>query len=61
MMNNMEIRSNIKLISLITETEKKEMFQLMKEFYDNVDGQIFIRDLLDKDYCIMLNNEENIV
>lgn len=61
MMNNMEIRSNIKLISLITETEKKEMFQLMKEFYDNVDGQIFIRDLLDKDYCIMLYNEENIV
>jgi hypothetical protein len=60
-MNNMEIRSNIKLISLITETEKKEMFQLMKEFYDNVDGQIFIRDLLDKDYCIMLYNEENIV
>lgn len=60
-MNNMEIMSKVKLISEIEELEKNEMFQLMKEFYDNVDEQIFISDLLDKDYCIMLYNEENIV
>lgn len=60
-MNNMDIKSKVKLISNITEAEKKEMFQLMKEFYDNVDEQIFIIDLLDKDYCIILYNEENIV
>ena len=57
-MESMEIHSLVKPIEKITYTEKSQMYELMREFYDNVTEEIFLNDLMNKDYCIMLYNEK---
>lgn len=48
-------------ISEIKDIEKIQMLELMNEFYDDVFEEVFYKDLMDKDHCIMLYNEEGIV
>ncbi len=48
-------------VSQINEDEKNRMFTLMEMFYDNVSIDVFLHDLNDKDYCIILFDDENII
>lgn len=45
-------------ISEVTDTDISAMFALMDEFYENMDRAVFERDFYDKDYCIILRNED---
>jgi len=42
---------------LLTEQDRKEMFSLMEEFYDDTALNVFMKDLEEKDYCILLFDE----
>jgi len=42
----------------LTGEEINSMFSLMNEFYDNMNMDVFLRDLANKDYCLLLCNEE---
>jgi hypothetical protein len=39
---------------LLTEPEKAEMFHLMEQFYDDTELTVFLKDLNEKDHCILL-------
>ena len=51
----------VKPIEEFTETEICSMYALMTEFYENMDEAVFRRDFSDKDYCLVLYEEEKIV
>ena len=42
----------------IPETDIDAMFSLMNTFYDNMSRDVFRKDLADKDYCLILKNEQ---
>ena len=52
-----KIYSKVILIDEISDDEKIQMLNLMKEFYDNILEQAFKKDLEEKDYCVMLYNK----
>jgi len=41
----------------LQQEEIEAMFSLMQTFYDDVSRNVFISDLMDKDYCILLCND----
>ena len=43
----------------LTDQNKSDMYSLMDKFYDDTDFQVFLRDLMEKDYCILLFDEVN--
>lgn len=51
----------IEEIEAISLDLKQGMFQLMDEFYDNMTWENFIKDLNEKDNCILLFDEEEIL
>lgn len=53
------LKGEVKKIQEFTETQILEMYQLMSEFYDDTNEAIFRRDFENKDYCLVLYNEEN--
>lgn len=59
--NYKKIHSRILKIVDISEEDKYQMLSLMKEFYDNVCDNIFYEDLKDKDYSIILYNNQGFV
>ena len=60
-MNGKDVYSKVVRIDQISDIEKTEMLKLMKEFYDNVLDSSFNHDLEEKDYCIILYNEDGMV
>ncbi len=52
------LTGNVKKISDITENEKIQMYTLMNEFYDNTEYCVFDADLQNKDYAVILVNED---
>lgn len=46
-------------VKYLTDQDKRDMYSLMDEFYDDTDFQVFLRDLIEKDYCILLFDEGN--
>ena len=48
-------------VSDISESEIGECFDLMKKYYDNMDEQVFRRDFSDKDYCLVLRDNNEII
>lgn len=52
------LKGQIKPIGEYTENERAAMYRLMSEFYDNTDESVFLRDFLDKDYCLVLYHEQ---
>jgi hypothetical protein len=46
-------------VKLLTAEDKKTMYSLMEEFYDNTSFAVFIKDLHEKDYCILLYAADN--
>jgi hypothetical protein len=57
----MELHGKIIEIKLLTEQDKKTMFSLMEEFYDDTSFPVFMEDLKEKDYCILLFDINNII
>jgi len=55
----MELKGDIVKINEISQSEIEEMYILMTEFYNNVDKNIFLKDLKEKDYCIILKDNKN--
>lgn len=53
-----KIYSKVILVDRISDQEKTQMLNLMKEFYDNVLEKSFKEDLEEKDYCVMLYNKD---
>lgn len=51
------LKGTVKPISEYTEDEIRAMYQLMSQFYDNMDESVFRRDFFDKDYCLSLYHE----
>ncbi len=53
------LKGFVKPICEFGKTEISDMYSLMSEFYDNTDESVFHRDFFDKDYCLVLYNEED--
>lgn len=51
------LTGKIKPISEYSETEIAVMYNLMAQFYDDTDEQVFLRDFYDKDYCLALYHD----
>ncbi len=51
----------VKPVSEVSETEISAMFALMSEFYENTDESVFRKDLADKNYCLVLYEEDKLV
>lgn len=47
--------------SALTDAQIQSMFVLMVEFYDNMVYEAFLNDLWDKDYCIVLYDENGVL
>lgn len=56
----MTLKGSIIEIKDINEESINEMYQLMANFYDNVDYNVFLKDLYNKDYCIILKENDTI-
>lgn len=54
----MELVGSIIKIEEVSQKEIEEMFCLMTEFYDNVEKDVFLKDFMEKDYCIFLRDEK---
>lgn len=54
-----ELHGTIIEVQKLTELEKKTMFSLMDEFYDDTTYHVFIEDLEEKDYSILLFDTDN--
>ena len=55
----MELKGDIVKINEISQSEIEEMYILMTEFYNDVDKDVFLKDLKEKDYCIILKDDKN--
>ena len=53
----MTLNGEIVEAHLLNEKEKENMYILMNEFYDDVTPVAFMKDLREKDYCILLLDE----
>lgn len=52
------LKGQIKPVGEYTEEERASMYRLMSEFYDDTDESVFLRDFMDKDYCLALYHEQ---
>lgn len=52
------LKGEIRPVGEYTEEERASMYRLMSEFYDNTSESVFLKDFSDKDYCLVLSNEE---
>ena len=55
------LKGKVKKINEFTEEEISSMYRLMSQFYDDTKEEVFRKDFLDKDYCLVLYSEENIL
>ena len=55
------MKGYVKPVSQCAKEEISAMYALMTEFYDNMDEAVFRRDLADKDYCLVLYEEDTLV
>lgn len=55
----MELQGNIIEVQKLNVQDKKVMFSLMEEFYDDTSYPVFLKDLEEKDYCILLFDKNN--
>ncbi len=48
-------------VAELSDKDKKRMFELMDLFYENIVWEIFLSDLEEKDFCILLFDESEII
>jgi hypothetical protein len=54
-----ELHGEIVAVQQLTEQEKKTMYSLMDKYYEDIIFSVFIEDLEEKDYCILLYDTNN--
>lgn len=54
----MRLKGKVIEIEELCSGDIEEMYLLMTEFYDNMERNIFLKDLSDKKYCIVLRDEQ---
>ncbi len=52
----MNLTGKVVNVNKLGDETVKQMFNLMKKHYDNVDWHVFVEDLYEKDWVILLNN-----
>lgn len=52
------LKGEVRPVSDFSEEELQLMYELMAEFYDDTNVEVFCRDFADKDYCLVLYSEE---
>ena len=52
------LKGEVKRIHEFTEEQLSAMYRIMAEFYDDTKEEVFRKDFADKDYCLVLRNEE---
>lgn len=57
----MKLKGQIFNIRNLSKQNIARMFNLMDTFYENMDLNIFIKDLNDKDSCLVLFDENGII
>lgn len=57
----MKLNGELIKMENIYEQDERAMFSLMDEFYDNMRLDVFLRDLRDKDFCILLRDDKGII
>lgn len=55
------LSGEVKQIDKFTEEEISSMYRLMCEFYDDTKEDVFRRDFLNKDYCLVLYSASNVL
>lgn len=55
----MKLNGELVGVKSIRGRDTEAMFGLMNEYYDNMRRDVFFRDLRDKDYCVLLHDENN--
>lgn len=55
----MKLKGKIIKAAELCEQDTLTMFSLMDEFYDHMRLEVFLRDLQNKDYCVLLYDENN--
>ena len=53
----MKLTGNVHEVPRLSQSDITAMFRLMSEFYDNMDFDVFKKDLNAKDFCILLYDE----
>jgi hypothetical protein len=53
----MGLQGKLTPVNLLTAADRKNMFHLMAQYYDDTDWAVFCADLEEKDYCILLFDE----
>lgn len=54
-----DLHGSIIKVQQLTEQDKKAMYSLMEEYYDGTSFPVFIEDLEEKDFCILLFDTDN--
>lgn len=54
----MKLRGKVIEVEKLNKEDIDEMYKLMTEYYDNVERKVFLKDLYDKKYCIILKDEK---
>ncbi|MBP1565147.1 MAG: hypothetical protein J6A58_05255 [Oscillospiraceae bacterium] len=55
------LKGTIKPVDKFSQEEIASMYSLMAQFYDNTDEDVFRRDFYDKDYCLVLQDENAVI
>jgi len=53
------LRGEVKQIAEFTEKDISDMYCLMYQFYDDTKEEVFRKDFLDKEYCLVLYNDKS--
>lgn len=54
-----ELTGEVMAVKMLTEQNRQDMFRLMAEFYQDTEWSVFLRDLAEKQYCILLFDAEH--
>ncbi len=55
------LKGEVKKIQEFTDEQISMMYHLMSEFYDDTSEEVFRKDFSNKDYCLVLHNEEDML
>jgi hypothetical protein len=57
----MKLHGKVVEVKVLTKQDRLTMFSLMAEYYDDINFPVFIKDLTEKDYCILLFDTNKII
>lgn len=52
------LKGEVKKIHEFTDAQLSSMYRIMAEFYDDTKEEVFRKDFAEKDYCLVLHNED---